>query len=131
MLIILNMPNYSPAHVLLCKMAENHSSCPSASKRYRSVTSVDYRIEVNCRFVCKCHADDIIVTIAHKPICFKNGDICKYTRNGIQVCSHILYVLLNKVELEEDDGRLNQIAHTTSIQSPCWLNLRPNRRPMY
>ena len=27
---------------------------------------------------------------------------------------HILYVLLNKVGLEEDDGRLNQIAYTTS-----------------
>ncbi|CAB3993049.1 Hypothetical predicted protein [Paramuricea clavata] len=85
------------------------------AKRYRlCVTSVDYRTEVNCRFVCKCHDDDIIVTIAHKPLCLKNGDICKYTRNGTQVCSHILYVLLNKVGLEEDDGRLDQIAYTTS-----------------
>ena len=74
------------------------------AKHYRlCVTSVDYRTEVNCRFVCKCHDDDIIVMIAHKPKCLKNGDICKYTRNGTQVCSHILYVL-----------RLNQIAYTTS-----------------
>ena len=61
------------------------------------VTSVDYRFtehgrtEVNCRFVCKCHDDDIIVTIAHKPKCLKNGDICKYTRNGTQVCTAISY----------------------------------------
>jgi hypothetical protein len=85
------------------------------AKRYRlCVTSVDCRTEVNCRFVCKCRDDEIIITIAHKPVCLKNGDICKYTKNGTQVCSHILYTLLNKLDLEEDDFRLNQIAFTTS-----------------
>ena len=44
------------------------------AKRYRlCVTSVDCRTEVNCRFVCKCHDDEIIITIAHKPVCLKNG----------------------------------------------------------
>ncbi len=74
------------------------------AKRYRlCVTSVDCRTEVNCRFVCKCHDDEIIITIAHKPGCLKNGDICKYKKNGTQVFSHILYILLNKLDLEEGD----------------------------
>ena len=47
------------------------------AKRYRlCVTTVDYRTEVNCRFVCKCRDDDIAVTISHKSICLKNGDVC-------------------------------------------------------
>ena len=60
----------------------------------------------------------------------KNGEICKYTKNGTELCSHILYILLNKVQLEEDDCRLNKIAYTTTelmcmlgkfaIKSPCY-----------
>ena len=85
------------------------------AKRYRlRVTSVDYRTEVNCKFVCKSHDDHIVVTISHKSICLKNGDICKYTKNGTELCSHILYILLNKVQLEEDDCRLNQTAYTST-----------------
>ena len=68
------------------------------AKRYRlCVISVDNRTEVNCKFVCKCPDDYIVVTISHKPICLKTGDICKYTKNGPELCSHILYILLNKV----------------------------------
>ena len=51
---------------------------------------------------------------SHTNQCLKNGDICKYTKNSAELCSHILYILLNKVQLEEDDCRLNQIAYTTS-----------------
>lgn len=81
------------------------------AKRYKlHVTYVDYRTEVNCRFICRCQNDEFVVTIAHKPSCVKSGDLCKYTKNGTQVCSHTLWVILNKLRLHEDDERLMQVA---------------------
>lgn len=88
---------------------------------------MDYRTNVNCRFICRCQNDEFVATIAHKPSCVKSGDLCKYTKNGTQVCSHILWVILNKLHLYEDDERLMQVTYATTELKDMLRQVKENR----
>lgn len=103
------------------------------ARRYRlQMTYGDYRTEVNCRFICRCQNDEFVVTIAHKPSCVKSGDLCKYTKNGTQVCSRILWVIRNKLRLNEEDKRLMQVAYTTTKLKDMLSKVKENQlAPMY